>query len=192
MERQHDRWTFAYLGGDSYPACAPVEHTLREQLVRPQDQFIGQDELTEYHADGVWVRHVPSRVAGLRRVLKQRGAQSSRTVLIGRSAGARVITRLAAAPGGLNEAAALICLAYPFQPPGRAPEPDRFEHLPALRVPTLIFQGREDAWGSPDQARAYALSPTTRLHPLPCDHHTRMQPQAWCEVGRIIEAFLGR
>lgn len=185
-------WTFLYLGGDSYPACTHVEQALRERLACPGDRFIGQRELMEFHADGVWVRDVGLRVAGLRRVLDALGGAPERTVLIGRSSGARVATALAAETGGMNRLAAVICFAYPFRAPGGAPEPGRFAHLPALRVPTLLFQGRDDAWGSPADARGYPLPRTLRLHALPCDHLTRLPPREWDAVATLSHDFLRR
>jgi predicted alpha/beta-hydrolase family hydrolase len=187
-----DAWTFLYLGGDSYPACTHVEDALRDRLVRPGDRFVGQEALLEFHEDGVWVRDIARRVAGLQRLLAQLDCAPERTVAIGRSAGARVVTRLAAGPGGMNRLAATVCLAYPFQAPGGPPEPGRFAHLAALRVPTLLLQGKADAWGSPAEARNHPLPPALRLRALPCDHHTRLPPREWDRVAAMIEAFLGR
>ena len=66
----------------------------------------------------------------------------------GRSAGARVACRTAAQTG----AAALLCLAFPLQPPARAgktPGPDRLDELELVRVPTLVVQGERDRFGIP-------------------------------------------
>jgi predicted alpha/beta-hydrolase family hydrolase len=66
----------------------------------------------------------------------------------GRSAGARVACRTAAATG----AAAVLCLAFPLQPPARAgkePSPSRQPELDAVEVPMLIVQGERDRFGMP-------------------------------------------
>lgn len=63
----------------------------------------------------------------------------------GRSSGARVACRCAAAAG----AAAVIALAFPVHPPGR-PEKSRSDELRALPCPLLVVQGRSDAFGQPD------------------------------------------
>ena len=61
-------------------------------------------------------------------------------VVGGRSSGARVACRTAEATG----AVAVLCLAFPLQPPGRAARPSRLPELDAVQVPTLIVQGAGD------------------------------------------------
>jgi predicted alpha/beta-hydrolase family hydrolase len=67
----------------------------------------------------------------------------------GRSSGARVACRTAAATG----AAGVLCLAFPLRPPGRrsgsAERPDRLPELEAVRVPVLVIQGEHDPFGVP-------------------------------------------
>ena len=66
----------------------------------------------------------------------------------GRSAGARVACRTAAATG----AAAVLCLAFPLQPPARksgAESPSRLDELEAVTVPVLVVQGKGDRFGIP-------------------------------------------
>jgi predicted alpha/beta-hydrolase family hydrolase len=66
----------------------------------------------------------------------------------GRSLGARVACRTAAATG----AAAVLCLAFPLQPPpraGKAPSPSRLSELEAVTVPVLVVQGERDRFGIP-------------------------------------------
>src|SRR3954466_2459041 len=65
----------------------------------------------------------------------------------GRSAGARVACRAAAAPG----ARAVLCLAFPVHPPGR-PEKSRIDELDAVNLPTLVVQGERDPFGMPPPA----------------------------------------
>ena len=65
----------------------------------------------------------------------------------GRSAGARVACRTAAATGAI----AVLCLAFPLQPPSRsaAARPSRLPELDAVEVPTLVVQGARDPFGHP-------------------------------------------
>jgi predicted alpha/beta-hydrolase family hydrolase len=66
----------------------------------------------------------------------------------GRSMGARVACRTAAAVG----AAAVLCLAFPLTPPRREtakPAPSRLPELEAVAVPTLVIQGERDQFGLP-------------------------------------------
>ncbi len=71
----------------------------------------------------------------------------------GRSSGARVACRTAAATG----ASAVLCLAFPLRPPARrgasAPPPDRLPELDAVRVPVLVVQGVNDRFGIPPAKR---------------------------------------
>lgn len=65
-------------------------------------------------------------------------------VVGGRSSGARVACRTAAATG----AAGVLCLAFPLHPPGR-PEKSRLAELGAVAVPVLVIQGERDPFGIP-------------------------------------------
>jgi predicted alpha/beta-hydrolase family hydrolase len=66
----------------------------------------------------------------------------------GRSAGARVACRTAAATGAIG----VLCLAFPLRPPariGKEPGPSRLPELDAVSVPTLVVQGANDRFGIP-------------------------------------------
>jgi uncharacterized protein len=65
----------------------------------------------------------------------------------GRSLGARVACRTA----GATDAVAVLCLAFPLEPPQRAGKPrqSRLAELDAVRVPTLVVQGKRDPFGIP-------------------------------------------
>ena len=84
-------------------------------------------------------------------------------VLCGRSAGARVACRTAAAEG----AAAVLATAFPLHPPGR-PERSRAAELAAVVVPLLVVQGATDALGTPEEVRAAA--PHAQVAAVPGDH----------------------
>lgn len=62
----------------------------------------------------------------------------------GRSSGARVACRTAAATG----ATGVLCLAFPLHPPGR-PEKSRLDELDSVTVPVLVVQGESDPFGMP-------------------------------------------
>jgi uncharacterized protein len=69
-------------------------------------------------------------------------------VVGGRSLGARVACRTAEATG----AVAVLCLAFPLQPPrrsGSAPAPSRLPELEAVQLPLLVVQGARDPFGMP-------------------------------------------
>ena len=66
-------------------------------------------------------------------------------VVGGRSSGARVACRTAADVG----AAAVLCLAFPLQTPGRPDRPSRLPELEQVTVPVLVVQGERDPFGVP-------------------------------------------
>jgi uncharacterized protein len=66
----------------------------------------------------------------------------------GRSSGARVACRTAAASG----AVAVLCLAFPVHPTGR-PEKSRLDELDGVRAPVLVIQGDRDPFGMPPRRR---------------------------------------
>ncbi len=84
----------------------------------------------------------------------------------GKSMGGRIASLVADEAG----ARGLVCLGYPFHPPGR-PERTRVEHLAALRTPTLMVQGARDSLGTRDEVAGYALSAAIRLHWLEDGDH---------------------
>jgi uncharacterized protein len=70
-------------------------------------------------------------------------------VVGGRSLGARVACRTAEATGAI----AVLCLAFPLQPPRRrsaaGPAPSRLQELDDVPLPTLVVQGTRDPFGMP-------------------------------------------
>jgi uncharacterized protein len=89
----------------------------------------------------------------------------------GRSLGARVACRTADTSG----AVAVLCLAFPLQPPrrsGRPATPSRVEELDAVAVPALVVQGERDRFGIPP---ASALREVVEV---PGDHGLKADPEA--------------
>ena len=82
----------------------------------------------------------------------------------GRSAGARVACRTAAAAG----AQGVLCLAFPVHPPGR-PEKSRLDELDAVKVPVLVVQGERDPFGMPPAKRGRRVVKVAGDHGLKAD-----------------------
>ena len=92
-----------------------------------------------------------------------RQAAGSRPLFIGgKSMGGRVASMVADELHAVGHIAGLVCLGYPFHPPGR-PEQLRTAHLGQLRTPALICQGTRDPFGTRAEVEGYALSPAIRL-----------------------------
>jgi predicted alpha/beta-hydrolase family hydrolase len=83
-------------------------------------------------------------------------------VVGGRSSGARVACRTAAAVGAVG----VLCLAVPLHPPGR-PEKTRLPELEGVEVPVLIVQGERDPFGMPPSA------PGRKVVVVPGNHSLR-------------------
>lgn len=89
-----------------------------------------------------------------------------RLVIGGKSMGGRIASMVADAA----RVRGLVCLGYPFHPPGR-PDKLRTEHLAALRTPTLICQGERDSFGTVDEVPGFGLSKSITLHWAPDGDH---------------------
>jgi predicted alpha/beta-hydrolase family hydrolase len=102
-------------------------------------------------------------------------------VVGGRSLGARVACRTAEATG----AAAVLCLAFPLEPAGRAGKPreSRLPELEAVTVPTLVVQGERDRFGVPPPG------PAREVVTVPGDHGLKADLEA---VAAAVHPWLRR
>ena len=147
-------------------------------------------------AEGVTVALVeqPYRVAGRRSPAPARQLDAAWTAVLaqlragaleglplvagGRSMGARVACRTAEAVG----AVAVLCLAFPLEPPRRrsgTPAPSRLPELEAVAVPVLIVQGERDPFGMPPPGADRDVVTVAGDHGLKAD------------VGAVREAVRG-
>lgn len=98
----------------------------------------------------------------------------------GRSLGARVACRTAAAVGAVG----VLCLAFPLLPPRRAtgkPPQTRLPELEAVEVPVLVVQGESDPFGMPPGGTNRTVAR------VPGDHSLRTDIEA---VGVAVRAWL--
>jgi predicted alpha/beta-hydrolase family hydrolase len=82
----------------------------------------------------------------------------SRVVIGGKSLGGRIASLVADELGVRG----LVCLGYPFHPPGQ-PAKLRTKHLADLATRALILQGTRDPFGGPDDVSGYSLSPSIQV-----------------------------
>jgi uncharacterized protein len=90
----------------------------------------------------------------------------------GRSSGARVACRTAAATGAVG----VLCLAFPLEPPGG--RPSRLAELDAVELPVLVVQGQNDQFGIPPAAQR------REVVVLPGDHGLKKDPQGLADAVR--------
>ena len=84
--------------------------------------------------------------------------EAEQLVIGGKSMGGRIASMVADDLGVRG----LVCLGYPFHPPGN-PEKLRTAHLEHLKTPMLIIQGEADSFGKQGEADRYKLSPRIRF-----------------------------
>jgi len=95
----------------------------------------------------------------------------------GRSMGGRVACRSAEA----LDAAAVLCLAFPLEPPGRKQSQNRMPELDAVTVPVLVVQGERDPFGMPPPG------PNRKVVKVPGNHALKADPDA---VLQAVRAWL--
>lgn len=113
----------------------------------------------------------------------------------GKSLGGRIASLVAMEAA----VAGLVCLGYPFHPPG-SPTRLRVKHLPSIAIPTLIVQGERDPFGTRAEVEQYPLSPSTRLVWLADGDHSfkprkssgRTEEQNWNEALDAIATLLNQ
>lgn len=93
----------------------------------------------------------------------------------------------------------VICLGYPFHPPGK-PERTRVAHLADLKTPGLIVQGSRDSLGNREDVAGYTLASGLEVTWLEDGDHSfkprkrsgRTETQAWQEAIEAINGFIRR
>lgn len=124
-------------------------------------------------------------------VIDQLGSEN--LIIGGKSMGGRIASMVA----DERKVKGLVCLGYPFHPPGK-PEKLRVEHLQELKTPTLILQGDRDTLGNRDEVTGYPLSKSIRLHWLGDGDHGlkprvksgRTERQNWDEAISAFADFI--
>jgi predicted alpha/beta-hydrolase family hydrolase len=96
------------------------------------------------------------------RAVDDLGPTDGPLIIGGKSMGGRVASMVADALFEARRIAGLLCLGYPFHPPGR-PAQLRTRHLVGLKTPALIVQGTRDEFGVRAEVETYGLSPQIQL-----------------------------
>lgn len=131
-------------------------------------------------------------LAGFRDAIETIGG-ADKVVIGGKSMGGRMASLIAEDIG----ARGLVCLGYPFHPPGK-PEAMRTAHLLRMRLPALIVQGTRDTFGGTDEVRALALPANIQIHWIGDGDHSfkprkasgRTEAQALDEAAQAVAGYL--
>lgn len=109
-------------------------------------------------------------------------------LLGGRSAGARVACRSAAAAPGVR---GVVALSFPLHPPGRA-EASRAPELLGAGCPVLVLQGERDPFGTPAEiAAAVGGNPAYRIVTVPgCAHELKPTKRAAFDAAAVADLLV--
>lgn len=121
-----------------------------------------------------------------------------RVFIGGKSMGGRVASMIAADPQAGTDIAGLVCLGYPFHPPGK-PDSLRTGHLPEITCPALIVQGERDPFGNKDEVPGYRLPAHLEVFWSPFGNHDLAPPKKsgltprenWSSAAKAIAGFIG-
>ncbi len=196
------------------PAGAPLTLVLAHGAGAPMDSSflstvaagvaregfrVARFEFPYMHARREGNRRPPDREPVLRAswlsAIRELGGRAGPLSLVigGKSMGGRIASMVADEAG----VAGLVCLGYPFHPPGQ-PDKLRTAHLEDLRTPALFVQGTRDAFGTEDEISQYPLSKRIRILFLPDGDHSfkprassgRTEKQNLAEAVAAAVAFL--
>jgi len=114
-------------------------------------------------------------------------------VVAGKSMGGRIASMIAEEV----EADGLVCLGYPFHPPGR-PEKLRTEHLQTFSTPTLILQGERDPFGNATEFKSIKIDRRIEISWAPDGDHSlkprkssgRTEAENWASAVQAMKSFV--
>lgn len=124
---------------------------------------------------------IPELIACFREALDLVGP-AGELVIGGKSMGGRIASMIADETG----VAGVVCLGYPFHPPGK-PDRLRIAHLQTLKTPALIVQGTRDPFGTMEEVASYPLSPAIELTWIEDGNHS-FEPRK--KSGRTLDQNL--
>ena len=116
-------------------------------------------------------------------------------IIGGKSLGGRIASQLASR----IPVKGLVCLGFPFHPPGH-PEKLRTAHFADINVPNLLLQGTRDRFGTRDQVASYNLPENINIswleagdHDFKCTKRSGFSQEEYLKtVISLIASFVGR
>ena len=156
-----DAPTVVLAHGAGAPMDSPFMNHMADGLARTGLRVVRFEFPYMQRARDTGARKAPDRPPVLRdrwmQIMDQLGGAEG-LVIGGKSMGGRIASMIA---DDVN-ARGLVCLGYPFHPPGK-PDRLRVKHLGALQTPTLIVQGTRDSLGNLEEIAGYDLSSRIRI-----------------------------
>ncbi|MFI0847368.1 alpha/beta family hydrolase [Mesorhizobium sp. IMUNJ 23232] len=105
----------------------------------------------------------------------------------GKSLGGRVASMVAEGLFHDGKIAGLVCLGYPFHPPGQS-DKLRTKHLESLDVTALICQGTRDPFGTREEVTKYGLSRSIEMFWLEDGDHDFKPRKPYSLDGHLSHA----
>jgi len=104
------------------------------------------------------------------------GADAPAIFIGGKSLGGRVASMMAQQCFDEKTIAGLVCLGYPFHPPGKS-DKLRTGHFADYNCPSLICQGENDPFGKRSEIEHYDLPASFQFHWAPFGNHDMAPPK---------------
>jgi predicted alpha/beta-hydrolase family hydrolase len=163
--------TLLLAHGAGAPMDSPFMEAISKKLVAQAFEVIRFEFPYMQQRRKTDVKRPPDRAEKLMEAFHQAiSAVGPRNKLIigGKSMGGRIASMLAANHNPAVQG--VLCLGYPFHPPGKR-EKLRTDHLPAIKVPTLIIQGERDTFGGRTLVETLSLPHTIKVVFAPDGNH---------------------
>jgi hypothetical protein len=158
----------------AHGAGAPMDSPFMEEIARGVGMSgvrVARFEFPYMAARRDGSRRPPDRELVLRKrweeVVSLLRGDAGKIFIGGKSMGGRIASMVADS----LDVAGLVCLGYPFHPPGK-PERTRTAHLAELKTPALFLQGTRDSLGSRDDVASYSLSKSIEISWLEDGDHS--------------------
>jgi len=172
---KNSRATIILAHGAGAPMDTPYMNTIAAGLAADGLRVVRFEfaYMAKRRIDGI--RRGPERIPTLLNrwldVLDEIGETKTPLLIGGKSMGGRSEAMLAAETQHQPRISAVVCLGYPFHPPGK-PEKTRLEPLQAAKRPTLIVQGDRDPFGTPEDVAGYGLADPVTISWIPDGDHS--------------------
>lgn len=189
----HARATIVLSHGAGAPMDTPYMAAIAEGLAAAELRVVRFEfsYMAKRREDGK--RRGPDRMPKLlerwNEILHELGPQDGPILIGGKSMGGRSAATFAAISENQSRIDGVVCLGYPFHPPGK-PEKTRLEPLHEAVKPTLIVQGERDPFGKPDDVAAYAITRPVRVVWIPDGDHSFVprKRSGYTEEGNLRQA----
>lgn len=117
----------------------------------------------------------------------------------GKSMGGRVASMIAADSQLNDGVSGLVCLGYPFHPPGK-PEKLRTQHLASINCASLIVQGERDPFGNVADVSGYELPAQMQVFWSSFGNHDLVPPKKsgltarenWTLAAQAVSDFIDK